>query len=304
MGEREKRKDHWYSLRKKKEEKKPKLNKVSVLMISRKDRNKRKRPANHGQMGEITFPPLPNVRSADLVLNMNIAYLKLKPSMQSQRVDATHLLLLLRRTVMPLGEIPLEITIMEGPITVTKTLTFVIVKADSPHNLLLRRTAMQQIGIVVSIVHGAIKFHMPKGIGTIFLEYNSQKPKEEKDGSTNKYQGNEEIILSCIDTEERVVINDKYPEQKITIGRQLPTRIKIRLRDLLKRYINVFAWTSAHITGVPRVLMIKGETFNTEHRINVFNHSEPIKKKKRSLASEWNEVIHNQVEELTGAGIL
>ncbi|GKE42291.1 reverse transcriptase domain-containing protein, partial [Tanacetum coccineum] len=150
----------------------------------------------------------------------------------------------------PLEEIPLEITIGEGPITVTKTLTFVIVKADSPHNLLLGRTAMQQIGIVVSTVYGAIKFHTPRGIGTIFSKYNSQKPKEEEGGSTNKYQGNEEIILSCMDIEERVVINDKYPEQKITIGRQLPTRIKIRLRDLLKRYIDVFAWTSAHITGV------------------------------------------------------
>nr|GEV23279.1 reverse transcriptase domain-containing protein [Tanacetum cinerariifolium] len=101
-----------------------------------------------------------------------------------------------------------------------------------------------------------------------------------------------------------MVINDKYPEQKITIGRHLPTRIKIRLRDLLKRYIDVFAWTSAHITGVPRVLMIGGETFNIEHRINVLNHAEPVKQKKRSLAPERNEAIHSQLEELTEAGIL
>ncbi|GJU49576.1 reverse transcriptase domain-containing protein, partial [Tanacetum coccineum] len=87
-----------------------------------------------------------------------------------------------------LGEIHLEITIGEGPIAVMKTLTFVIVKLDSPHNLLLGRTAMQQMGIVVSIVHGAIKFHTPRGIGTIFSEHNSQKPKEEEGGSTNKYQ--------------------------------------------------------------------------------------------------------------------
>ncbi|GJW53457.1 hypothetical protein Tco_0097542 [Tanacetum coccineum] len=195
----------------------------------------------------------------------------------------------------PLGEIPLEVTIGEGPITVMKTLTFVIVKSDSPHNLLLGRTAMQQIRIVVSTVYGAIKFHTPRGIGTIFSEYNSQKPKEEEDGPTNKHQGNEKNVLSCIDTEERMVINDKYPEQKIAIGRQLPTRTKIRLRDLLKRYINVFAWTSAYITGVPRVLMIGGETFNTEHRINMFNHVEPVKQKKRSLAPEKNEAIHSQI---------
>ncbi|GKC68881.1 hypothetical protein Tco_1114764 [Tanacetum coccineum] len=279
----------------KKEEKKPTLNKVYVLMISGKNRNVKKRPANHGEIGEITFPPLPNVGSSDPVIikvyisrrQVNMAYL-----------DGG------REQSWPLGEIPLEVTIGEGPIAVMKTLTFVIVKSDSPHNLLLGRTAMQQIRIMVSTVYGAIKFHTPRGIGTIFSEYNSQKPKEEEDGPTNKHQGNEKNVLSCIDTEERMVINDKYPEQKIAIGRQLPTRTKIRLRDLLKRYINVFAWTSAYITGVPRVLMIGGETFNTEHRINMFNHVEPVKQKKRSLAPERNEAIHSQVEELTQAGIL
>ncbi|GJX94294.1 reverse transcriptase domain-containing protein [Tanacetum coccineum] len=148
------------------------------------------------------------------------------------------------------------------------------------------------------------KISHAQSIGTIFSEYNSQKPKEEEDGPTNKYQGNKENVLSCIDIKEKMVINDKYPEQKITIGRQLPTRIKIRLCDLLKRYIDVFAWTSAHITGVLRVLMIGGKTFNTEHWINVFTHAEPVKQKKRSLALKRNKAIYSQVEELTKAGIL
>ncbi|GKD68338.1 reverse transcriptase domain-containing protein, partial [Tanacetum coccineum] len=188
----------------KKEEKKPILDKVHVLMISRKNRNVKKRPANHGEIGEITFPPLPNVGSADPVIikvyisgrQVNRVYLdggssceviyehcflKLKPSIRSLRVDSnTPLVGFSGEQSWPLGEIPLEIMIGEGPIAVTKTLTFVIVKSDSPHNLLLGRTAMQQMGIVVSTVHGAIKFHTPRGIGTIFSEYNSQKPKEEE----------------------------------------------------------------------------------------------------------------------------
>ncbi|GJX31950.1 reverse transcriptase domain-containing protein [Tanacetum coccineum] len=297
-GEREKRKDHWYSLRrKKKEEKKPILDKASILMKRRKYRNKKKRPANQGEMGEITFPPLLNVRSADPVVikayipgrQVNRVYLdggssceviyehcflKLKPSIKSIRVDSnTPLVGFSGEQSRTLGEIPLEITIGEGPIMVTKTLTFVIVKADSPHNLLLGRTAMQQMGIVVSTIYGAIKFHTPRGIGTIFSEYNSQKPKEEEGGLTNKYQGNEEIILSFIDTEERVVINDKYPEQKITIGRQLPKSIKIRLRDLLKRYIDVFAWTSAHITGtwVSNPMVVKKDNEKWKLRVDFTN---------------------------------
>ncbi|GJR61087.1 reverse transcriptase domain-containing protein [Tanacetum coccineum] len=232
-------------------------------------------------------------------------FLKLKPSIRSLRVDSNTLFVSFSaEQSWPWGEIPLEVTIGEGPIAVTKTLTFVIVKSDSPHNLLLGRTVMKQIGIVVSTVHRAIKFHTPRGIGTIFSKYDSHKPKEEEDGPTNKYQGNEKNILSCIDTEKRMVINNKYPEQKITIGRQLPTRIKIRLRDLLKRYVDVFTWTSAHIMGVPRVLMIEGETFNTEHRINVFNHAKPVKQKKKSLAPERNKAILSHVEELIEVGIL
>ncbi|GKC69207.1 hypothetical protein Tco_1115090 [Tanacetum coccineum] len=204
----------------------------------------------------------------------------------------------------PLGEIPLQVTIGEGPRTITKTLTFAIVRPDSPHNLLLGRTAMQEMGIVVSTVHGAIKFHTPNGVGTILSEHNSQRTMKEEGSLTNIGQGDAKDILSCIDTEEKILINDEYLEQKVTIGRQLSTRIKMRLRDLLRAPADVFAWTTAHITGVPRTLIIGEETFSTEHQLNVFNHTEPVKQKKRSLALERNEVVRTQVEKLVEARVL
>ncbi|GJT11986.1 reverse transcriptase domain-containing protein [Tanacetum coccineum] len=170
----------------KNEGKKLTLDQVSVLMISGKKRNLKKRHANHDGMGEITFPPLLNVGSSDPVIikmyisgrQVNRAYLdggssceviyehcflKLKPSIRSLRVDSnTPLIGFSGEQSWPLGEIPLEVTIGEVPIVVTKTLTFVIIKSNSPHNLLLGRTVMQQMGIVDSTVHGAIKFHTPK----------------------------------------------------------------------------------------------------------------------------------------------
>ncbi|GJX75619.1 hypothetical protein Tco_0322430 [Tanacetum coccineum] len=127
------------------------------------------RPANHGDIGEITFPPLPNVRSSDPIIikvyisgrQVNKAYLdggssceviyehcflKLKPSTGSIQVDSnTPLVGFLGEQSWPLGEIPLEVTIGEGPIAVTKTLTFKIVKSDSLHNLLLGRTAIDAV---------------------------------------------------------------------------------------------------------------------------------------------------------------
>ncbi|GJS36635.1 hypothetical protein Tco_0535017 [Tanacetum coccineum] len=109
-------------------------------------------------------------------------FLKLKPSIRSLRVDSKTLLVgFSGEYSRPLGEVPLEITIGEGLLTVTKTLNFVIVRSDSPHNLLLGSTAMQQIGILVSTIHGAIKFHTPKGTGTLISENSPQGPKKSKE---------------------------------------------------------------------------------------------------------------------------
>ncbi|GJX26669.1 hypothetical protein Tco_0232965 [Tanacetum coccineum] len=283
----------------KNKEEKPSLEKTSILMVSRRDHGLKKRPASDNGMGEITFPPIPNEGSSDLVV------IKLKPSIISLRVDSnTPLMGFSGEESWPLGEIPLEVIIGESPPMITKTLTFVIVKSDSPHNLLPGRTTMQEIGIIVSTVHGAIKFHTPNGVGTIFSEHNSQRSMEEEGNSANSGQGDAKDILSCIDTEEKIVINEEYLEQKVTIGRQLLTRVKMQLRDLLRAYADVFAWTTTQITGVPRTLIIREETFSTEHQLNVFNHTEQVKQKKRSTTLERNEVVRTQVEELVEAGVL
>ncbi|GJS30557.1 reverse transcriptase domain-containing protein [Tanacetum coccineum] len=118
-----------------------------------KSRNPRKRPVegDYSEVGEITFPPLSNMSSADPVIirayvsgrQVNKVYLdngssceviyehcflKLKPSIRSRVDSKTPLVGFLGEQSWPLGEVPLEITIGEGPLTVTKTLNFVIVR--------------------------------------------------------------------------------------------------------------------------------------------------------------------------------
>ncbi|GJV72034.1 hypothetical protein Tco_1492029 [Tanacetum coccineum] len=158
---------------KKKKEEKPALEKTYILMVSRRDQMLKKRHASDNGTGEITFPPIPNEGSLDPVVikvhisgrQMNRAYLdsgslceviyehcflNLKPSIKSLRVDSnTPLVGFSGEESWPLGEVPLEVIIGEGLLTITKTLTFLIVRSYSPHNLLLRRTAMQEIGIIV-----------------------------------------------------------------------------------------------------------------------------------------------------------
>ncbi|GJZ22894.1 reverse transcriptase domain-containing protein [Tanacetum coccineum] len=105
-------------------------------------------------------------------------------------------------------------------------------------------------------------------------------------------------------SEEEIVINDKYPDQTVFIGRQLATSFKKKLQDLLKTYANVFAWTYADMTRILRTIMVEGKPFITEHKLNELKHMEPRKQKKRGLAPERSEALHKEVEEITKANIL
>nr|GEY33453.1 putative reverse transcriptase domain-containing protein [Tanacetum cinerariifolium] len=95
---------------------------------------------------------------------------KLNPTIKATKVDLKTILVgFSGEGSWSVGEFPLEIIIREVPFSRTETLNFVIVRSDSPHNMLLGRTSMQRMGIVVSTIHEAIKFHTEKGIETVLL---------------------------------------------------------------------------------------------------------------------------------------
>ncbi|GJZ01219.1 reverse transcriptase domain-containing protein [Tanacetum coccineum] len=120
-------------------------------------------------------------------------------------------------------------------------------------------------------------------------------------GTNNSFDPN---VLSYGDAEERIIINTKYPEQTVAIGKQLPTNIKERLQKLLIGNIDVFAWTYANMTGIPRTIMVGGKSFNMENKLNEYKHIKPIKQKRHGLGSDRKEAACREVEELTKAGIL
>ncbi|GKD26121.1 reverse transcriptase domain-containing protein [Tanacetum coccineum] len=155
--------------------------------------------------------------------------------------------------------------------------------------------------IIVSTIHKAIKFHNEKGIGTVFSidEDDEGVKRARKIPATNK-----ERILSCVNAEEKIIVNDKYPDQTVTIGRQLPNHFKKELQNLLKSNANVFAWTHADMTGIPRTIMVEGKPFNTEHKLNEYSHIKPIKQNKRGLGLDRNMAAYKETEELTKAWIL
>ncbi|GJT78431.1 hypothetical protein Tco_1045156 [Tanacetum coccineum] len=132
------------------------------------------------------------------------------------------------------------------------------------------------MGIVVSTIYGAIKIHTPRGIGTVFLTRESDKAREEQKKLKGTPQKIPKGILSCVDAKERIVVNEEYPEQTITY---------------------------AHMMGNPKTIMVGGEPFNTEHRLNEFKHIESVKQK-RILEPERNKAMRKKVKELTKVNIL
>ncbi|GKE57694.1 reverse transcriptase domain-containing protein [Tanacetum coccineum] len=162
----------------------------------------------------------------------------------------------------------------DPPLARRETLNFVIIRSNSLYNMLLGRTTMQKIGIVVSTIHGAIKFHTAKGIEIVFSTHESEKIKE----------GMKKISRA----------NSHY--------RKTVTRTLQKGCDLLRSNADVFAWTHADITGIPRTIMVEGKPFKTEHKLNEYIHIKPIKQKRRSLCPDRSTTACKEVVKKSDGG--
>ncbi|GJY13463.1 reverse transcriptase domain-containing protein [Tanacetum coccineum] len=200
---------------------------------------------------EITFPPVTmgSNSSTPVIIKAKIF------GREIGRVDSqVPLVGFLGEKSWAIGEVLLKNTIGEAPLSRSETLNFVIVRSNSPYDMLLGRIAMQKIGMVVSTIHGAVKFHTTQGIETVFSTYESDKIGKGVKKIRETSPANTKGVLSCTDAEEKIIINSQYPEQTITIGKQLPEHFKERLRKLLRTNADVFAWTYADMTGIPRTI--------------------------------------------------
>ncbi|GJR90762.1 reverse transcriptase domain-containing protein [Tanacetum coccineum] len=108
---------------------------------------------------------------------------------------------------------------------------------------------MQKIGIVVSKIYRAIQFHTPRGIDTVFSTYEPNKVEEGLKKVKETAPKITKNALSCANAEEKITINDKYPEQKVAIRKQLITSFKRNLQELLRSNANIFALAYANMTG-------------------------------------------------------
>ncbi|GJW08637.1 reverse transcriptase domain-containing protein [Tanacetum coccineum] len=95
---------------------------------------------------------------------------------------------------------------------------------------------------------------------------------------------------------DKVAINPEHPEQMVMIGSNLTEKARVKVCNLLQRSLDLFSWTPADMTGVPRHI--------AEHRLNVREGCQSIRQKKRGQAAERNIAINDEVSKLVAAGIM
>ncbi|XP_071727589.1 uncharacterized protein [Rutidosis leptorrhynchoides] len=189
-------------------------------------------------------------------------------------------------TTWPLGRVTIDVTLGDDYRSRTVQLTFVVVRSQSKYNVILGRTALQELGAIPSTVQGMLKFPTRAGVATLF----SDRAQVCADISQPV------VHLAPVNREGGVVINHTFPEKVIKIGSTLSEETKSALCDLLSNNADVFAWQESDMIGVPREVV--------EHHLNANPNITPVRQKKRGMAPESSTFLRSEVEKLVDANIL
>ncbi|GJV36831.1 hypothetical protein Tco_1409308 [Tanacetum coccineum] len=263
---------------------------------------KRKEPPKIMSVDEMIFPPIQNrAPSVDPLLIIVRVYgrqvgrvlvdggaacdiiyehclLKLQKEVRERRKDVyTTLSGFFGEQVNPLGEISLLITVGEAP---------------------------HHIRMIPSTMHSAVLYQSEDGPRVIMFEYQDIRRCEQVKRLKESLSQVPLEVSECVNPDEKIIINQKYPKQAITIGRQLPPHFKKELVKLLRNNADIFAWEYSDMTRIPKTLKIGSEVFVTEHKLNENKKITLVPQKKRGMGPERSDATSKEVEELKKDGIL
>nr|GEY47067.1 hypothetical protein [Tanacetum cinerariifolium] len=170
----------------------------------------------------------------------------------------------------PIGVIDLEVTMGECEKTRTVILEFTMVKSPSPYTTLLSRTGMESLGACRQIEeaqdlsrHARVEYPTPiqtsskvanPRVSLAPVETHPRRPGKEPmqlDDMEERQKLDKGRKPPKSGIEEKIVVNDNYPEHLVTIG-------------------------GADMMGIPRAIM--------QHSLDTYPHIEPKAQTKRSLA--------------------
>nr|GEY09510.1 reverse transcriptase domain-containing protein [Tanacetum cinerariifolium] len=94
----------------------------------------------------------------------------------------------------------------------------------------------------------------------------------------------------------KVAIHLEYLEQTVTIGGSLSGKGRMKLCNLLKKNLDIFAWKPTDMTDVPRSI--------AEHCLNIHEGCQPIRQKRKGQAPDRNKAIQEEVTKSVEAKII
>ncbi|GKE33240.1 reverse transcriptase domain-containing protein [Tanacetum coccineum] len=171
-------------------------------------------------------------------------------------------------TIWPLGQLRLLVTIGDANHATKAWMNFMIVRSLSPYNGIIGRPVIREIHVVPSTAHRMLKFPVDGGIVTICSTI--LIPAECAIVTTSS----KEILKEAEVHHEnfKIALHPKFPDQEVAIGGTLSVKGRTKLCPLLKENLDIFAWQSLDLTGVPRSV--------AEHRLNIREGYSPVRQKK------------------------
>ncbi|GJX73082.1 reverse transcriptase domain-containing protein [Tanacetum coccineum] len=167
----------------------------------------------------------------------------------------------------PLGKIELEVCFgSEGCWSRKTSMKFLVLRAPSPYNIILRKPGLKTLHVIPSTIHSMMKSPTPKGVATlvtrtvIIVECRHLERKQIMEEEKSK----REIEVSIT---EEILVNPSFSKQLVTIGGGMSKACKDQLKHLLKDNMEVFAWEPSDMTRVPQRVI--------DHTLNVNPSVEP-----------------------------
>ncbi|KAK2999537.1 hypothetical protein RJ639_023236 [Escallonia herrerae] len=138
-------------------------------------------------------------------------------------------------------------------------LDFVVVKVPSTYNVILGLQALNQLQAVASTYHLKMKFPMEHGIGEVKRD---QTVARQCYVTLCRSKNKEALIIEDLwehtkmqrgESMEDLVSIEVYPredDKTFWIGSNLKDDTKLKVKNLLRTYVDIFAWTAADMHGI------------------------------------------------------
>ncbi|GJS34037.1 reverse transcriptase domain-containing protein [Tanacetum coccineum] len=222
------------------------------------------------RISEVMFPPLTTTKGTDgsVVIEAEIG----KHMIHRMYVDGVPQ----RKLLVTIGDVDHS----------TKAwMNFMIVRSLSPYNGIIRRPGIREIQAVPSIAHEILKFPIVGGIVTIHNTILIPAEYATVTTSSKKILREAEVRHENL----KVALHPNFSDQEVIIGGTLSAKGRTKLCSLLKENLDIFAWWSADMIGVPRSV--------AEHRLNIREGYSPVRQKKRGQAPKRAKAIQEEMAE-------